>query len=42
MEFIKEDNLNKKIFSEKVSEKLPILEKRAKQNYKFLKKLFQN
>lgn len=42
MQFIKEENLNKKVFSEKVSEKLPILESRAKQNYRFLKKLFKN
>ncbi len=39
-EFIREENLNKKVFSEKVSEKLPMLEKRARNNYKFLKKLF--
>jgi polysaccharide pyruvyl transferase WcaK-like protein len=40
-EFIREENSNKKIFSEKISKKLPILEKRAKNNYKFLKKFFE-
>ena len=39
-DFIRENHKNRKIFSERISKKLPILEKRARENYKFLKSFF--
>lgn len=41
VEFVRDKDGNKRIFSKNVSNKLPLLEKKARDNYKFLKQFFQ-